>query len=195
MAACSSGSTADLSSQRLVVGVAEVRVPVERDLGVEAEDRAVGRLGERVDLDQRGVLGDERLPQLHRDVDDLVGDLGRPAVAEEAALRDDLPGGCLVDALGGVDGNLGHLLRGLVRDLLDLHTAGDAGDAQERAVGPVEQVGEVVLLGDVGRRGDHDLVDRVALDVHAEDRGGVRLRLLGVVGELDPARLAPAARP
>ena len=42
--------------ERGVLGLPEVGVLVEGDLGVEREDGAVGRLGQRVDLDQRGVL-------------------------------------------------------------------------------------------------------------------------------------------
>ena len=112
---------------------------------------------------------------------------GKPAVV------DDLARGRLVDALVRVDRDLGDLLRRLVRDLFDLHAAGDAGDAQERAVRAVQQVGEVVLLDDVGGLGDHHLVDRVALDVHAEDVGRPGLRLVGVRGQLDAAGLAAAA--
>ena len=40
---------------------------------------------------------------------------------------------------------------------------------------------------------DPDPLDDVALDVHAEDVPGVRAHLVGVVGELDAARLAAAA--
>ena len=82
----------------------------------------------------------------------------------------------------------------LLGDLLDLHAAGHAGDAEEGAVGPVEQVGEVVLLGDVRRLGEHHLVDGVALDVHAEDVGRRGPRASSAsVGQLDAAGLAPAA--
>ena len=78
-------------------------------------------------------------------------------------------------------------------DLLDLHATGRAGDAQEGAVGAVQQIREVVLLLDVRRRGHHDLVDGVVLDVHAEDVPGTPLGLVHAVGQLDPAGLAPAA--
>src|SRR5690606_29255177 len=60
---------------RLVVGVAEAGVAVQRDLGVEAEHSPIHGTGERVHLDEGRVLRDERLPQLDGDVDDLVGDL------------------------------------------------------------------------------------------------------------------------
>ncbi len=58
---------------------------------------------------------------------------------------------------------------------------------------PVEGEAGVVLLGDVGRVLDpHDL-DRVTLDVHPQDVAGVEPDLVGVVGQLDAARLAPPA--
>ena len=52
--------------ERGVLGLPEVGVLVEGDLGVEREHGAVGRLGQRVDLDQRGVLLGEDVPQLRR---------------------------------------------------------------------------------------------------------------------------------
>src|SRR3546814_16601572 len=48
----------------------------------------------------------------------------------------------------------------------------------------------VVLRGDVGGELDPHRLDRVALDVHAEDVRGVGAGLFGVVGELDAAGLA-----
>src|SRR5262249_50266604 len=127
--------------QRLVVGVAERGVVVEGDLRVQQQYPAVGDLGQRVHLDQQRVLGDERLPQLDRDRGDLVGDVGG-----EAGRGNDLPRGGRVHTPVGVDRNLRDLLRRLVRDLLDLHAAGDAGDAQGRAVSAGEQVGGVLLV-------------------------------------------------
>ena len=53
---------------------------------------------------------------------------------------------------------------------------------------------EVVLLGDLGARGDHDPVDGVALDVHAEDLLGGLGGLVRGVRELHAARLAAATR-
>src|SRR6476619_4850286 len=62
--------------ERRVLRLPEGGVLVEGHLGVERENGAVGRLGQRVDLDQRGVLLREDLPQLHGDGDDLVTHLG-----------------------------------------------------------------------------------------------------------------------
>ena len=57
----------------------------------------------------------------------------------------------------------------------------------------VEDDRRVVLLVDLGGLLHVQLVDRVAADVHAEDRGGVLLGLVAVVRQLDAAGLAAAA--
>ena len=111
----------------------------------------------------------------------------------EAGFRDDLVGLGLVDAGQRVDRDLGEGLGALDRELLDLHAALDGAHGQVVAVRAVQQHGEVVLLGDVGALGDHDLVDGVALDVHAEDGGGVLEGLVRGLGDLDAAGLAAAA--
>ena len=122
------------------------------------------------------------------DGDDLVAHLGG-----EVGRVDDLGGLGLVDALARVDRDAGQRLGPLDGELLDLHAALLRGHGQEGAVGPVEQVGEVVLLGDVAGLGHHHLVGDVPLDVQPEDVLGARLGVLGVVGELDAAGLAAAA--
>lgn len=174
----------------LVTRLAELGVLVERDLAVERDDVAVGDLRERVDLDEERILGDEGRPQGDEDLGDLLGDLGR-----ELRQGDDLAGLLDGHALVGVHRDLGELLRGLLGDLLDVHAARDGRHGEEGAVGPVEEVRDVVLLEDLGGRlGDHHLVDRVALDVHAEDvrrpgdglvRGGGQLHAAGLAAAAD----------
>src|SRR3954453_255384 len=65
-------------AQGRVLGVAEQRVAVERDLRVERPQLALGRDDQRVDLEEHRVLGDERLVQLgeHRAAraDQIPGD-------------------------------------------------------------------------------------------------------------------------
>ena len=80
-----------------------------------------------------------------------------------------------------------------MRDLFDLHAARGGADGEERAVGAVEQEGEVVLLRDRAGFLDQDLVDRVALDVHAEDLGGLLLGVGGVGGDLHATGLTAAS--
>ena len=171
-----------------VVRVAELGVLVERDLAVERLELVAGEPGQRVDLDEGGVLLDEDLPQRQDGLDGLVGSsAGNPASATiVAGLR-------LVDAGARVDRDLLDGVRVGLRDLLDLDTALDAGDAEVLAVGAVEQEGEVVLLLDARGRRDQHPVDGQALDLHPEDGLGVRLGLVGGLGQLDAAGLAAAA--
>ena len=84
-------------------------------------------------------------------------------------------------------------VRPLGGDLLDLDAALGGAHEQDPPGAPVEHGAEVELADDVGRRGHEDLADRDALDVHAEDRPGDRLRLRGVRGELHAAGLAAPA--
>ena len=103
------------------------------------------------------------------------------------------PGGRLGEPVDGVDPDLGDRVRVALRHGLDLHAALGGEHAEVLLGRAVEREAGVVLLGDVrGELDPHDL-DRVALDVHAEDVPGVGAHLVGVVGELDAARLAPAA--
>ncbi len=167
----------------------ELGVLVQGDLAVQGDDVTGGDLGQRVDLDQEGVLLDEGLPQGDEDVRDLVGDLGREVRGLDDLARD-LGGHTHV----GVDRRLGDGLGAGLRHLLDLHAALDGRDGEEGAVGTVQEEGDVVLLQDLrSRLGDHHLVDRVALDVHAEDVGRVLDRLVGGRRQLHAAGLATAA--
>jgi hypothetical protein len=138
---------------------------------------------ERVDLDEEGVLADQDLPQPYEDVDGLRWQAGRGS--DLARLRRG-------DALSGVDGYPDDRLRADRGDLLYVHAALGRGDGEEATRGPVEDVGDVELALDVHRLGQHDLADRVSLDVHAEDPACRPLGLAGVGGEPHPARLAPA---
>ena len=91
-----------------------------------------------------------------------------------------------------VDRDPGQRLRLGGGNLLDLHAALAGGHREERPVGAIQQERRVVLLCDVARLLDQDLVDRVALDVHAEDLARLGLRVVGSVGDLDAAGLAAA---
>ncbi len=84
-------------------------------------------------------------------------------------------------------------------DCLDVHPALGGDHRQQLLLAAVEDHRGVVLGGDVRATLDPDLVDPEGTlavrpdDVHAEDRVGVLARLLDVLGDLDPARLAAAA--
>ena len=170
-----------------MVGVAEAGVAVDAHLAVDRDDRAVLGLGQRVDLDQGGVLLLVDLPQLHEHGRQLV-----PVRRVEAGRVDDLASLGLVDPDLGVDGHLGQRVGPLDGQLLDVHAALLAAHGQVGAVGPVEQQREVVLLGDLGSGRDHHLPDGVALDVHAEDALGRFGCFAGRPHDLDAAGLASA---
>ena len=171
-----------------VRGVAVAGVVVKGDLAVERQDDPARREHERVHLDEGCVLLDEHLPELHENRDDLVCDrLG------ELRRRDDLAGLRLVDTVECINRDLGEVVGAGRCDLLDIDAACDAGHGQERAVRAIEEKRYVVLLSDIARLGDEHAVDRVTLDVHAENGLGLGLGVVGRVGELDAAGLATSA--
>src|SRR5690606_5635310 len=111
-----------------MLGVTEVGVLVERDLAVERLELVALESRERVDLDERGVLLDEDLPQREDRLDGLVHeDLG------ELGVRDDLASLGLVDAGARIDLDLADGLGVGLRNLLDLDTALDRRDRQVAA--------------------------------------------------------------
>ena len=171
--------------ERLVVGVAEAGVLVQRHLAVQGHDVAGLGLDQRVDLDQRGVLVAVHLPQGH----ERGGQLGVVRLVEPGR-GDDLARLVGVDADVGIDRDAGEGLRTLDGELFDLDATLLAAHREVGAVGPVEQDREVVLLGDLRALGDHHGAHRVALDVHAEDLAGELLGLLGGLGDLDTTSLA-----
>ena len=177
-----------LDLERRVVRVPELGVLVERDLAVERLEDVALEPRQRVDLDQRGVLLDEDRPERQHHGHRLVDQLGR-----ELRLGDDRPGLLLVDAGARVDRDLPDGVGVGLGDLLDLHAALDAGDAEVLPVGAVEQEGEVVLLHGRRRRRDQHPVDGEPLDLHPEDVRRVLEGLVGGLGELDAAGLAAAA--
>ena len=87
----------------------------------------------------------------------------------------------------------------LLGDGLDVHAALGGDHRQQLLLAAVEDHRGVVLRRDVRAALDPDLVDAEGplaarpTNVHAEDRVCVCARLLGVLGDLDPARLAAAA--
>ena len=168
----------------------EERVVVDRELGVERLHLAVGSDDQRIDLTEHRVGPDEGRIQPLGDLGDLllltlVLDPG--AVDQAASL-------VRLEALERVDVELRQRLGPLLGDLLDVDSALLREHEQGLLLAPVEGKGEVVLALDVGRGLDPHLPHDVAVDVHPEDRLCVGRGLVGPVGELDPARLASAAR-
>ena len=175
-------------AQRRVVGMAEQRVVVERDLRVERAQLALGRDDQRVDLDEHRVLGHERLVELgeHRSgrADEVLRDAG---VEREA------PAVEVLEAEQRVDVQRRDRLRVLLGDRLDVHAALRREHHERRLRGAVEDDRRVVLGLDLRGLLDPDLVDGQAADVHAEDGGRVLARLGLVVRDLDAAELAAPA--
>ena len=115
------------------------------------------------------------------------------AAGSRSAASTHVAAGVLGEAVDRVDVDAGDGLGDFGRHLLDVDAA-LGGEHAEVQLGPaVEGEAGVVLLGDVGRVLDPDAAHDVALDVHAEDVAGVGAHLVGVGGQLDAARLAPAA--
>src|SRR6478735_226595 len=204
----------DVDEDRLDLRVAEDDVQARRhDLGgrTAADVEEVGGLhaavvlaGVRDDVerrhDQARAVADDADLAVELDVVEVVllglrlERVGRRLVLELGVLRvaeaGVLVGLRRVDADRRVDRDLRERLGALDRELLDLHAALDARHREVGAVGPVEQHREVVLLGDARARGDHHAVDRVALDVHAEDLGRLLRGRAGLLGGRrdDPAQ-------
>ena len=168
--------------------MAEQCVAVERDLGVERPDLAIGGHDQRVDLDQRRLLAGEDLIQLgeHRPdrPDDVIVDARlerQPATME------------VLEAEQRVDVQMGDRVRVLLGDLLDVHPPLGREHHQRRLRRAVEHDRRVVLGRDLRRALDPQLVDGEPTDVHPEDRAGVLRGLGTIVGDLDPAELAAPA--
>ena len=119
--------------------------------------------------------------------DSVEGPVGDPG--------DDGSGTCGlgVESVDGVDVEPHDRVRILLGNRLDVDATLRRQHEKVLLRRPVEREAGVVLVGDVRRVLDPDPLDDVALDVHAEDVRGVGPHLVGVVGELDPARLAAAA--
>src|SRR4051794_34373889 len=175
-------------AQRRVLGMAERRVVVERDLRVERAQLALGRDDQGVDLDEHGVLGRERLVELgdHRPrrADEVLGD---------ARVERQAPAVEVLEAEQGVDMQRRDGLRVFLRDRLDVHAALRRQHDERRLRGAVEDDGAVPLVLDLRGLLDPDLVDRQAADVHPEDVARVLAGLVLVLRDLDAAELAAPA--
>ena len=168
-------------------GVAVGGVVVQGHLGVEGVDPAVGGEDERVDLGQVAVALDVTGVELEQEGGRLLPGLGVEAgllhqggrlVEREPVDRIDVEPGDGVGVGGG--------------HLLDLHAALGRNHAEVELGPPVQGEAGVVLAGDVRGVLDPQPVDGVAVDVHAQDGGGVAADGVGVVGQLDAPGLAPA---
>ena len=116
-----------------------------------------------------------------------VGSVDAGAVDEPA--RD--PG---LEALERVDVQAHERVGVVLGDLFDLDAALRREHEERLLRAAVERDREVVLLRDVGGLLDPDLLDDVAADVEPDDVLRLLLGVRGILGELDAAGLAAAAR-
>ena len=175
MAIASCGSSIGVGDLGQVL-VAEEGVAVDRHLGVERDDLAVGGDDQRVDLDQasrpRSLATSASFASTSAAWSRTSS--SSPAASTIGARRRGVEGPSRVDV--ALDQRVG-VLRG---DRLDVHPALGGDHRQQLLLAAVEDHRGVVLGGDVRAALDPDLVDperALAVrpdDVHAEDRVGVR---------------------
>ena len=139
------------------VGMTEERVVVERKFGIERQHLATFGQDERVDLDHRTIARHEAAVE------------GGEKFTGRAHLRrreSEFPGQFArlirLQSEGRIDRFAQNLLRGLGRDLLDVHPAFAAGHDHGRAGGAIHQDGEIKFFLDLDRLGDEHLVDQAA---------------------------------
>jgi hypothetical protein len=180
-----------LVAHLLDVAVAEQRVVVEIDLGIERQDLAGTRHHQRIDLDDRGIEAAERLVHAEHELD-----RGTDLLALELQAEGEAAGVEPSHAGHRIDRHLENFIRGLVRDLLDLHAAlgrGHHGDARGLAV---DQHAEIELALDVAALLDIDALHLAALgagllgDEHMAQHRGCGLR--HVLRRFDDAHTALA---
>jgi hypothetical protein len=175
--------------------VAEERVVVEVDLGVEREELVVFGGDEGIDLDQRGVRVNEGAIEALKKGDGVI-DLG----GLEAEGKGELA--CLpcAEADGGVDGLLEDGFRSLGGDLFNLHAAGLRGHEDKAAGGAIEHDAEIELAVNGCGLLDEQALDLLARgsglmgdELHAENVLGVELGIFAGASDFDTAALAAAA--
>src|SRR6516162_2233453 len=141
-------------AQRHHLGMAEQRVVVEGNLGVEDAELALLGDDQRVDLQHRHVLGDEGIVELGGQLLRLLGEVARQVqrLGDRAAVM-------AHDAGGGIDREGDDLLRRRMRDVLDVHAAFGRRDEGDFAGFAVDQDRKVELLVDVGAFLDVEAID------------------------------------
>ena len=179
------GVDADLAQHR---PVAPDRLVLHLHVGVEGDERAVREPGERVDLGQRHVVVPLQAGQPGEHRGRAVQLRARHPAAGHGLLGLEVGDRVEVGEVAATD-----VVGVLFGDLFDVDPA-HVREEHHRPLRPaVPEHRGVVLLLDLGLRVDEHADRHVAADLELEDLGGVRLGLLGAVGELDPAGLHPPA--
>ncbi len=175
--------------------VAEQRVLIEVDFGVEAEQVAFGCQDQGIDLEQRAVSFDECLVEVHQQRHRLL-DLGD----RKAKLEGYLAGLESGQANRWIHGFKEDLFRRFGRDFFDVHPAFGRGHQGDPVGGAVNQERDVELVGDIAATLNQDTLDDFAFRTglvgdqrHAEHVAGELFDFIGGLGDLDAAALAAAA--
>ncbi len=171
----------------------EERVVVEVDLGVESDNRLLGRDDERIDLHERAVVFHEQPVE--------VLDHGRKALdrcRRQIEPEGELPAVVALKPEQRIDKNLDDLLRSLGSYVLNVHAAGLAGHNDDFGRRSVGNDAEIKFLGNVQPLLHQQLAHQASLraglmgdEGHAEDLAGHRVHFRSRAGELDSSALAP----
>src|SRR5690606_9024404 len=181
-------------AQRHDVGVAEQRVAVEIELGVQGDDIALAVAVQRVDLDQGGIRLHVALVELLEDVNRLRGGVGghADAVGDFLGLR-------IGQAGKRADEDLDDLLGRAVGGLLGVHAAFARRYHGHLLGATVGHDGQVVFLLDGCAIFNTETADRlsfgtglVRVELHAQDPASQAPDVVQGLGNLHTAPLAAA---
>ena len=162
-------------------------IVVDRELRVEGAHFALRRHDQRVDLAEHRVA-------LHEDPVELLddrGDLLLLARIVDPRGKKESTGVEGLEADERLDVEAGESIGALLCDLLDVHAALGGQHEERLLLAPVERDREVVLLGDLGRPLDPELLDDVPSDVETKDLLGRLTGFERLLRKLDPAGLSP----
>ncbi len=165
-------------AQRTDIVLPEQRIGIEIELGVERDEPAVGRLDQRVDLEQRGVGLEITRQQREKQVACCCVHRLRQAHADRQPC-----GVSVAQPVERIDRDADDGLRVASGDLLDLHAAVAAADEGKRLRGAVGDHCEVVLVRDADRLLDPQSANQLPLC--AGLRGAERMAEHAVGGVLD----------
>ena len=170
--------------------VAERRIVVQRDLGVQRTQR-LGRfviwitdLGKRVDLNKRSVIVFEALPHLQQNLCGLIN-IG---MVETNAFSH-FGGRFEVEILKRVNMQTLDGFRMLLSDLLNLSTAIRCGKHIEITGGTIHGNGDIVLVKNVLCLGYQHAANLVLVNGHRQDAFGCKNSLIAILRQLDTASL------
>ena len=172
-------------AHRLDIGMAIERVVVDRHLGIGRKQRAIFEEDQRIDLNEHGVLGLEDAVQL-----------GEHHAKSLALIERNARGGHQLHAVEAavaerrIDVQARQHVGMVRRDVFDVHAAHRRQHQQWHLGRTIEGDRDVILLGDRHAALDPQAARDVPLDVEAEDRLGCSFGLVGVLDDLDAARLA-----